>query len=248
MELQEILDCAIQVGYELSTSGAEIYRVEQSIFFICEAYGVSDVHVFAIPSSIVVTVSDGAQFLTRTKRVTTHSTNLDRVERLTDLSRMLCQEKPSYQVALQKLQEIRQRPLYSNLSRYLAGLLVGFSFALFFGGEFPDALLALGIGGLVVWLMDFLEGLHTNSFFINVICGFFAALLAYWPASCVPWLHADKVIIGVIMILVPGLAIANSMRDFMASDTVAGISRITDALLTAVGIALGVALAMMVVF
>ena len=39
MELDEILDASIQVGYELLRNGAEIYRVEQSIMYVCGAYG-----------------------------------------------------------------------------------------------------------------------------------------------------------------------------------------------------------------
>ena len=59
-------------------------------------------------------------------------------------------------------------------------------------------------------------------------------------------LHSDKIIIGSIMLLVPGLALANAMRDFISSDTVTGISRATEAILVATGLAIGVAIAMMI--
>ena len=248
MELREIMDISIQVGYELMRNGAEVYRVEQSIDYICRTYDLEDVHVFAIPSSIVVTISDGKEKLTESKRVLSNSTNLEMVARLTDFSRYICANKPEYKTASEMLKKILKGPEYRPVTRYAAGMLIGFAFALFFGGNFYDSLIALVIGGIITFLMDFLAKVDTNSFFINIVCGCCAGIIAYAVSALNPVFHADKIIIGVIMILVPGLAISNSMRDFIMSDTMAGLSRITNALLTAVGIAIGVAVAMAIVF
>jgi uncharacterized membrane protein YjjP (DUF1212 family) len=49
----------------------------------------------------------------------------------------------------------------------------------------------------------------------------------------------DKIIIGSIMLLVPGLSITNAIRDTIAGDLVAGISRGLEAFLVAVAIAVG---------
>ena len=248
MKLREIMDISATVGYHLMSSGAEIYRVEQSINYICRAYGLEDIHVFAIPSSIVITISDGKEKLTETKRILTNSTNLEMVASLTNLSRYICDKKPDYDTIKSKIDVILKGPRYSNKTRYAAGMLIGFSFALFFGGNYYDSVIALIIGGIITFLMDFLDKIETNSFFVNVVCGCFSGLIAYAVGAVSPIFHADKIIIGVIMILVPGLAISNAMRDFIMSDTVAGLSRITNALLTAVGIAIGVAMAMIIVF
>lgn len=248
VELSQIMDTAIEVGYHLMKNGAEVYRVEQSVDYICRAYGLSDVHVFAIPSSIIVTISDKDEKLTESKRVLENSTDLEMVARLTNLSRYICEHKPSYDEVMSILKETLNGPKYSCVTRYAAGMLIGFSFALFFGGNFYDSLIALVIGGIITFLMDFLAKVDTNSFFINIVCGCCAGMIAYAVSAVNPAFHADKIIIGVIMILVPGLAISNSMRDFIMSDTMAGLSRITNALLTAVGIAIGVAVAMAIVF
>ena len=49
VKLEEVLDTAILVGYNLLRNGAEIYRVEQSIVYICTAYGMQEIEAFAIP-------------------------------------------------------------------------------------------------------------------------------------------------------------------------------------------------------
>jgi uncharacterized membrane protein YjjP (DUF1212 family) len=47
------------------------------------------------------------------------------------------------------------------------------------------------------------------------------------------------VTIGVLMLLVPGAALTNAMREIMAGDILSGISRIAEVLLLASAIALG---------
>ena len=56
--------------------------------------------------------------------------------------------------------------------------------------------------------------------------------------------NSDSIIIGALMALVPGIAFTNAMRDIMAGDMVAGISKAAEALLIGAAIALGTALAL----
>ena len=51
----------------------------------------------------------------------------------------------------------------------------------------------------------------------------------------------DTVTISVLMVLVPGVALTNAMREIMAGDTFSGLSRTADAILVASAIALGAA-------
>ena len=56
--------------------------------------------------------------------------------------------------------------------------------------------------------------------------------------------HSERIIIGALMALVPGIMFTNAIRDVMAGDMVAGISKVADALLTGVAVALGTAMAL----
>lgn len=247
MELDEVLDASIQVGYELLQNGAEIYRVEQSIMYICGAYGVKEIEAFAIPSSIVVTVSDGHQSLTKSKRVHAGKRDLDKIAKLTDLSRSICREQMTYRQVMDKLEEIKNGPVYSTALHYFAYMVVGFSFTMFFGGAWQDGLVGAGIGVEIHFLSRLLGKIKVNGFFVNIICGFTASVIARLLENTFGIFDSDVITIGTIMLLVPGLAIANSMRDFISSDTMAGLSRLIEALFVATGIAIGVAFAMMVV-
>ena len=56
--------------------------------------------------------------------------------------------------------------------------------------------------------------------------------------------QVDKIIIGLVMTLVPGVAITNSVRDVIAGDFIAGQTKMTEALLTATSIAIGTGIAL----
>lgn len=51
--------------------------------------------------------------------------------------------------------------------------------------------------------------------------------------------NLDKIIIGSIMLLVPGLTITNAIRDTIAGDFLSGITKGAEAFLIAVSIAVG---------
>ena len=132
MNREELLNVATEAGSLLLRSGAEIYRVEESMHRIFEAYGVHDGDVFAIPSCIYVTVNtpQGAP-LTRVTRILDRQTNLDRVDRANDVCRRICREQPPYDKAMAMLGEVRRRPVYGLPAQLLASPVVGFSSASF---------------------------------------------------------------------------------------------------------------------
>ena len=82
-----LMDLAIDLGYELAMSGAETFRVEESVTRMLAAYGV-DSDVFAIPNYIMITIrrKDGTP-ITRMRRIGHHGNNMDSVERFNALSR-----------------------------------------------------------------------------------------------------------------------------------------------------------------
>ena len=93
MDYGKLLDVATEVGYQLAMSGAETYRIEESIKRIMQSYGVP-AEVFAIPNCMHVTIETENAPMTRMRRIGEHGTDLDAVERYTGLSRKICSQKP----------------------------------------------------------------------------------------------------------------------------------------------------------
>lgn len=246
MTAREILKITSGIGGMLIEYGAEIYRVEDSVSRIAEAYGFAEngrsVETFAIPTSLIITVNDGNSLpLTQTKRITNRSTNLDRVDKLNNLSRFVCTEKPETAVIMRHLEEIKSRKVYSAPVRALSFGVVGATFALFFGGYAPDALFAGLISILIFYLSRLVDRVKPSVFFQSVVCSFVISAIAVTISRCGLTDGFDKIIIGASMNLVPGIILTNCMRDFIAGDFLAGMYTLVEALLIAVGMAVGAA-------
>lgn len=228
----------------LLENGAEIYRVEESMRRICLAYGVVTAEIFAVPTTIIITVKGNPSEtpITLTKRIYSRGINLHKVDLLNSLCREMCATLPTYEKVNKRLETIKVFPAYSSFKQILGFSFIAFFFTLLFKGSIQDAIVALFIGALLKIVLDILDRVQTNAFFENVITGAITALLALLAVKTGLGSNMDKIIIGTIMSLVPGLAITNSMRDIIAGDLLAGITKATEALLIGTGIAVGAAI------
>ena len=248
MEYSKLLDLAIELGYQLAMSGAETFRVEESITRVLQAYGI-DSEVFAIPNCMYVSIEPTqGQPLTRMRRIGKHGNDLDAVEKFTNLSRRICNEQPAPEIAKQWLKETMANRRYYPAAWNLFGHFLGaFGFCFLFGGSPLDAVIS-GILGIAIGLVNhFAERTKTNHFFSIIIASFLMALPAYALSSFAIADNPDTIIIGALMLLVPGLLFTNALRDIIHGDTNSGINRIVQVILIALAIAVGTAGAWMLV-
>lgn len=247
MDYDALLLLASDLGCGLLESGAEIYRVEESIQRLLLAYGVHEADPFVIPNCIFVsfTTPDGA-VRSQVRRITaSHGTDVDQLELYNGLCRRLCAETPPLPQARERLQAVQQARRSFSLPIVTLSYCLGAAFfSLFFGGSLRDGLCA-GVCGLVIGLcMAALSWLHTNLFLKTMLCSALSAFTALTLTHAGLGEHSDLIIIGAFMALVPGVMFTNSIRDIMAGDMMAGLSKLADALLTGVSLALGAALAL----
>ncbi len=248
MNSNDLLTVTTAIGSLLTEYGAEIYRVEETIYRIAAAYGYTEngksVEVFAIPTSLIITVDGGDGFpMTRTKRILSRRTNLDRVDKINNLSRYICAEKPDKKVILKHIDEIKNRKVYSFITNLVSNAVVGFTFSLFFGGGLVEASIAGIIAILIMLVETAVAKTRQSTFFQCVICSFMTASLAVLCTRVGITDNFDKIIIGASMTMVPGITLTNCMRDFISGDFLAGLYTLTEALIVAVGMAVGAATA-----
>jgi uncharacterized membrane protein YjjP (DUF1212 family) len=98
---------------------------------------------------------------------------------------------------------------------------------------------AYTVGVLVSLSLKLLGNLKLNNFLLHILGAalvvVFAKVLDIW----VPYIKLDNIIIGGIMLLVPGLSFVNAIRDAMSGDLVSGTARGVEALFLAIAIAAG---------
>ena len=242
MNYTALMDLVSALASKLATSGAETYRVEESVKRICAAYGL-DARVYAIPHSLFITIMIPGQLpMTQLCRMERLGTDLEAVEHYSNLSRRICSEKPDWHTALKWLEiSNRSQKHYSFPITLLGHVLVAAGFCLFFGGSWLDTISA-GLCGLLLGLLSRLLS-HTNTFFEKIISAFLMAFFAYGLGALGMTHNVDTCVIGTLMLLVPGILFTNALRDIIFGDTNSGINRVVEVLLIAAAIALGTAVA-----
>ena len=240
MDYYALVDFAADLGYRLAMSGAETFRVEESITYILKTYGIK-AEVFAIPNCLTVSIeTETGKPMTRMRRIHDHGNDLDSVERYSNLSRRICAEKPQPEIARQWLKEVDDSRRSYRLPGMLLGHILGSAgFAWFFGANLTDGLLAAACGALVGLVNLKMASLEANQFFRTIIASYLMAAVAYLLSGFGIAQNADTVIIGTLMLLVPGLLFTNAMRDIIYGDVNSGTNRIVQVILIAAAIALG---------
>lgn len=244
MDYNTLLDLTVDLGYELAMSGAETFRVEESITRIMAAYGIK-AEVFAIPNYLMVSITDEeGKPITRMRRIGSHGNNLDAVEKYSNMSRAICNRKPDPKEGFKWFDYVREQLCTYSLPMQYIGFFIGAAgHALFFGGNWADSLCSGICGMLVGFVSKFLGKWKANPFFSNIASAFVMAMLAYAMHAAGLNSNPDAVNIGTLMILVPGLLFTNAMRDIIYGDTNSGINRCVQVVLIAMAIALGTATA-----
>lgn len=239
----ELLHTLLDFGEAMLRSGAEIHRVENTMTHVARAYGATEISIFVITSSIVATIrfSDGYETTQSRRILNAVGTNLGTLEKLNALSRTCC-TSPMPLAQLQKEVDAAKQGI--SLPLFLFGsILAAASMCIFFGGTAWDATAAAVFALLICLLQKKLAPLCPNNIVFNLLCSFLTGIAICATARLIPVLHTDKIIIGDIMLLIPGFVMTNSLRDMLVGDTMSGIMRFTESLLWAIGLASGFMLA-----
>lgn len=249
MNYDKLLNLGVELGSTLMASGAEIYRVEESMTRLLSAYG-QDPQVFALPSCIFVSITTPeGRPVTQMRRIPAHGTNIELLERCNDLCRHLCTEVPDLDTAMAQVQALVPAcPIYPSWFTVLSYGATSAFFSLFFLGGFRDFLAALLCGLVVGVLLVYGSTLFGSNMFLHtVLCSAVVSALAILLVKLGLGVQVDKITIGTLMVLVPGRALTNALREIMAGDIFSGLNRTAEVILSATAIALGTAIPLVIV-
>ena len=242
MEQQQILSCALDIGEQMLICGAEVGRVELAVRMICTAYGCSRADIFIITSSMILTVeSPDGSHATQTRRLNGTVTDLNKLHKLNTLSRRICAETPCYADVQAQLKQICSEKPYPLWLQVLFSGMIAFAFTVFFGGNWLDGGVAGALGMGLRLLTHLLQKTSANQIIVNVVASFVmsvgAILLVRWGVGQ----DVNKILIGNIMLLIPGISFTTSLRDIINGDTISGLVGISEAVIKAIAIAIGFA-------
>ncbi|MFP3323941.1 threonine/serine exporter family protein [Planococcus sp. SIMBA_160] len=235
------LDCFLLAGKVMMESGAETYRVEDTMIRMAVSQNMMDSHCFVTPAGIMFSPSNDLP--TRFVRIHGRRTDLERVARVNAVSRRLVAGQLTLQQAYEEMTEIEKNHyLFPLWLQVLAAAVASACFLILMGGGWADIPFAFVIGGIGFYIVEMVLIKTRVKFFAEFIgavaIGTLAVLAVYSGFGNDP----DTIIIGSVMPLVPGLLITNAVRDMMAGHFVSGLSMGAEAFLTAFAIGAGIAI------
>lgn len=243
----DVLSLAMDIGKSMVRCGAEINRVEETVARICRAYGMQRTDVFSIVSVIVATTRDpDGREVTLSRRIYSYATNFRQLEQLNALSRRLCASPEAPAAVREELEIINRDPLRLHPTACVGYVLGAAAFTVFFGGSWKDALAAAPIA-VILWLISSLVRVHGMSkLFVTTLSSATAGFLAIAFVKLGLADNAGMIMIGDIMLIIPGMMLIHSVREMLCGDLMSGLLRLLESLILALAIACGFAIPIMI--
>lgn len=241
----ELIRFAASLGEIMLISGAETYRVEDTIERILSVGKQREPETFVTTTGIFVCIKqDDDAPLTIVKRVKSRNTNLEKVTAANALSRDFTEGKVNLDEAFLRLDEIKNIGSSSGILFMLGCAVVGGGFAFMLESSVKDSICAFIVGFILGIAMHFFNKKRSEVLFGGFLGGVVITVSAFALIKMGLGSDINGIIIGAAMPLVPGVAATTAIRDIMEGDYVSGVSRMMEALLTAVAIAGGVGIAL----
>ena len=254
-DLSEVLEVASIAGHILLENGAEISRVEDIMARISTYFGVDKGNFFVLSNGIFTTGMSGGKVEKAGGQASTYSNvefipirpiQLQKVVEVNQLSYDISAGRCTLQQARARLEKIRNTPAKPIWEQVLGSAFGAAGFCAVFGGGWLDCGAAFLVGCLLYPFILLVSGRYMS----RIVGGISNALVA--TLLCVACYHLgfgnslSNIIIGAIMPLIPGVPFVNGVRDLANADYLAGLTRLTDALLGFFCIAIGVSVGFIV--
>lgn len=243
VDIRKVLELALEAGRVLLRNGAEIFRVEETIDRICWSFGIEEVDSFVLSNGIFLTAyKQGKETFAKVKHIPMAGIHLGIVTEVNHLSREIAAGNIGLEEASERLREIEKLPPKKSIYQVLAAGLGSGCFCYLLQANLWECLMAFSVAALMYIFVIFAQKHSMSKIIINIVAGGIITVLALAVTHLsLPFtISLDKIIIGAILPLVPGVAFTNAIRDIADSDFISGTVRMIDAILVFVYIAIGV--------
>ena len=251
IDYSAVLELALEIGVGLLSCGGSVSRVETAVDRICRAYGAEEANVAAFPSMVIASIRtpDGKEksFM---KRVYSTSNNLSLLEKFNQLSRDVCTHKYPTEEALKLCYRVAHDKPRNKWITIGGSALVAGTYSIFFGGSIADFLPAVIVAFAMALVSELLStrslNVYATTFLLSLLGGLLSVSLCKLFVVCGLQVHGSRVMIGTIMILVPGLLTTNAVRDMFTGDLMSGTFQMLNGILITLVIAAGYGVSVLV--
>ncbi|WP_066306278.1 threonine/serine exporter family protein [Bacillus sp. FJAT-29814] len=238
----EIMEVCLLAGKIILQSGGETYRVEDTMMRMAAALGIENSHSYVTPTGIIFSAEGEEPTKTKLIRISERSTDLEKVALVNSISRKISSGEIGLIEAKRQLKQLEDLDLtFPLMLQVAAASLATGCFMIMFKGVWADFFPAMISGGAGYMSFIYFHRFVPIKFFSEFLAAFVIGLVSLIFVKTGLGQQLDKIIIGSVMPLVPGLLLTNAIRDLMAGHLVSGLSKGAEAFLTAFAIGAGIA-------
>ena len=125
--------------------------------------------------------------------------------------------------------------------------MISAALSVFFGGGWLDGLAAALSGTVLFITLQASASLKLNSIIQTMACSALTALAVLLLVRLGIGRQPDKIMIGNIMLVIPGIQFTTALRDMINGDTISGLLNMSEAVLKAISVAMGFAMVLIIV-
>jgi len=249
MKYDVLLKKITRLCAEMISAGGSSELVPLRVNYICKKYGLEEPAFIINPTSILATAiaPDGTD-LTAIRAIDGIGQNFGKLQRLNEYCNTIITSLPSAEEIDREIEKINHERYLSTVEEYIASILLGTGFAMLFGGDIKDLLVAVVSCILIVFISSLIKKTRANAFFLNaVVCLVVVSFIIFSTVSLGLCHHPESVSLGVIMLLISGLNLSEGLWSLINKETAIGQYKLINSVLGAVGIVVGIATPLMLI-
>lgn len=239
-----MLELVAEVARRVIENGGETYRAEQLLSRVAASAGLKSCCGFVTPTGVIASAEDARGSRSLVRNIRRRGIHLGEICRLEDLVRDLERGEITLADFETRLRHARPEMHLGLTVRVLVSALIAGCFTLLFDGGAMEFGFALAIGPVVTFFGALLHRGGMPAYFASMGNAAVVVFLSLAAVAIRPEMNLGALSSGPLMLLVPGIAITNSVRDTIEGDLVAGLARGLEAFLLAAALAIGAGFAL----
>lgn len=242
-DIEYILDFAANLGGKMLSVGANLERVNDTMYRICRSYHLNSISIFSL-NSLIMLGAKSEDDVSGMRQISIHSssTHLEKLNRFNQLSRRVCAQTPepeSLAGLLAEADDVADSPAGWIV---LGHLLSMSTLCAMYGGSFADIISVMINTFLLHCLSEYFDRRNINQIVANTI--------SMWAAGSFTFLFVKLgigenffiIIITNSLMMIPSISLVNAVRNILCGNEMNGILEFLKVVLESVAIVLGLVL------
>ena len=244
--IDEVLDFCVNLSRKMIVSGANLERVRLAVEFISRAYNLKDLSIYLLSTHISLSAYDSeGRYASRQASIPPAGINLNRLRSLNQLSYRISEVTPPTKLLAQMLERASHVSEYNSMIILIGKICAVICLCFMFGGSFSDIIPVAFVVALIHFMMQILERTGLDRLVINSLTMFSAVSLAILFVYSGFNDNLPAVIIGVSLLVIPGIPLVNAMRNLLCGSEINGILQMLKIFVDTMALGMGIYVAIM---